>query len=120
MILYKQVSISFKREEDLRGRFYVIAYEKSVEIGFANAIYLKHSQTLVLLESELKDQYRGLGLGLCLYHEVIKEGRKESDGQSFTFIPDYLHEGRTSKPALRVWDSLARRFKSSSHSISVI
>lgn len=111
--------ISFKREPDIRDRFYILALDKGVEVGFAHAVYLTNTQTLVLLESELKTQYRGLGIGTRLYLEVIKEGKVESEGQPFTFIPDYLHKGRTSEPALRVWDSLSRRFKSSSHRISV-
>jgi predicted GNAT family acetyltransferase len=111
--------ISFKREPDTRDRFYILALDKGVEVGFAHAIYLPNTQTLVLLESELKDQYRGRGIGTRLYLEVVKEGKIESKGQPFQFIPDYLYEGKTSESALRVWNSLARRFKSSSHSISI-
>lgn len=111
--------ISFKREPDTRDRFYILALDKGIEVGFAHAVYLPNTQTLVLLESELKDQYRGRGIGTLLYLEAIKEGKVESKGQPFQFIPDYLHEGKTSESALRVWDSLARRFKASSHSISI-
>lgn len=111
--------ISFKRESDTRDRFYILALDKGIEIGFAHAVYLPNTQTLVLLESELKDQYRGRGIGTRLYLEVVKEGKVESKGQSFLFIPDYLYEGKTSESALRVWDSLARKYKSSSHSISI-
>ena len=111
--------ISFKREPDTRDRFYILAIDEGVEVGFAHAIYLPNTQTLVLLESELKDQYRGQGIGTRLYLEAIKEGKVESKGQSFLFIPDYLHEGKTSESALRVWDSLSRRFNSNSHKIFI-
>ena len=111
--------ITFEREPDMRGRFYIVAYNEGEEIGFALSIYLASTQTLVLLESELKEQYRGCGIGVRLYEQVIQEGKVESKGQPFTFIPDYLYEGRTSAPALRVWDSLARKFQSSSHEISI-
>jgi predicted GNAT family acetyltransferase len=111
--------ISFKREPDTRDRFYILALDEGVEVGFAHTIYLASTQTLVLLESELKDQYRGRGIGTRLYLEAIKEGKIESKGQPFQFIPDYLHGGKTNQSALRLWDSLARRFKSSSHKIYI-
>ena len=111
--------ISFKCEPDVKGRFYILALDKGVEVGFAHALYIPNTQTLVLLESEIKEQYRGQGLGTQLYLEVVKEVKLENKGKSLTFIPDYLHGGKTNQSALRLWDSLARRFKSSSHKIYI-
>jgi len=113
------VTLRFTRETDTRGRFYALLKDDGVEVGFAHLKYLPSTQTLVLLESWLEEQYRGGGLGVRLYLEAIKEGKVESKGQPFFFVPDYLHQGKTNDHALRVWDSLARRFKSDSHRVFV-
>lgn len=113
------MTLRFTREADTRGRFYALVFDGGVEVGFAHLKYLPSTQTLVLLESWLEGQYRGRGVGVRLYLEAIKEGKVESKGQPFFFLPDYLHQGKTNALALRVWESLARRFKSDSHRIFI-
>ena len=71
--------------------------------------------------SRLDDpDYRGKGLGLLMYENMISGALSQNDNMPFLFIPNYCHRRSTSASALRVWKSLARRFDNEGDVLAIL
>jgi len=141
--------VNFEREEETHGKdymkkFYIIAKnEADEEMGFVaakletidysrdcsddlKALQSKYPQlqerkSLILYWSSVAKEYQGQGIGSKLYYESIKEGWRENKNKPFIFVPHYCkHNGSTSEEALRVWNSLVRKYPSSGHCIAIL
>jgi GNAT superfamily N-acetyltransferase len=82
---------------------------------------LQERKSLILYWSSVAKEYQGQGIGSKLYYESIKEGWRENKNKPFIFVPHYCkHNGSTSEEALRVWNSLVRKYPSSGHCIAIL
>ena len=73
----------------------------------------------VVVNSELYEPYRGVGLGIQMYTEFLRS-YWDRDKEPFVFIPDACDVGQTSLDARRVWASLARSKPSSNLCIAIL
>ena len=74
---------------------------------------------LTVNESDLSENFRGVGLGIQMYTEFLRI-YWDKVKKPFIFIPDACEVGRTSQDARRVWKSLARNKPSSNLCIAIL
>jgi GNAT superfamily N-acetyltransferase len=107
----------FEEDEPGGGRNPVV-YECSDVIQDLMERYGGNASVFMVWRTAIDPDFRGHGYGVLLYEEMLSH-LEQTEGRHIILIPEAcVEDGSTSDDALRVWDSLSRRYHSMGDAVS--
>ena len=106
----------------IQSRLYPCSDDIMQLLSYLGGELLSHNGKIKVVEvisSVLDASMRSQGIGYQMYLKVAQEAFERNNRLPLLFLPNYCTGHSTSDKALKVWESLARKYTSEGHVIAI-